>query len=109
MTKWVNHFPTKQETAFPMKGDIMGNDMVGQAIEAMKQFRPNKTVMKIWEKGKICLILAAKDPDNWQMEMDPYYIFADGKVDGVSFIDNATKLKRIARPEKLIYHNKDIA
>ena len=34
------HFPTKQETAvYHLKGDIMGNDLVGQAVEAMKKYR----------------------------------------------------------------------
>lgn len=87
----------------------MGNDLVGQVFDAFKDYRPNKTIMKIWNKGKICLILAVKDPDEWQMEMDPYYLFADGKVSGVSYIDNATKLKRISKPEYLIYHDKSIA
>lgn len=103
------HFPTKQETAVRhLKGDIMGNDLVGQAIEAMKKYRPEKTVVKIWNKGKSCLILAAKNPKEYQMEMDPYYIYAEGAISGISYIDNANKLKKIMMPEYLAFTKKDI-
>lgn len=86
----------------------MGNDLVGQAVEAMKKFRPNKTVMKIWNQKDLCVILAAKNPSEYEMEMDPYYIYAKGKVDGVSFIDNEAVLSKVMKPENLIYTNKDI-
>ena len=85
---------------------ILGNDLVGKVFDAFKEYRPSKTIMKIWNKDKVCIILAVKDPAEWQMEMDPYYIYADGKVAGISFLDNATKLKRITKPENLIYHSK---
>lgn len=104
------HFPTKQETAVRhLKGEIkMGNDLVGQAIEAMKKYRPEKTVIKIWNKGKSCLILATKNPKEYQMEMDPYYIFAEGAISGISYLDNAAKLKKIMKPEYIAYQNKSV-
>lgn len=104
------HFPTKQETAVcHLKGEIkMGNDLVGQAIDVMKKYRPEKTVIKIWNKGKSCLILAAKNPKEYQMEMDPYYVFAEGAISGISYLDNADKLKKIMKPECLAYVNKSI-
>ena len=86
----------------------MGNDLVGQAIDAMKKFRPNKTVIKIWNKGKLCVILAVKNPDSWEEEMDPYYVYGDGKVDGISYLDNADILDKIVKKEYLVYTNKDI-
>ena len=91
-----------------MKGDYMGNDLVGKVIDKMKEFRPNKTVMKIWNQNKLCVILAVKNPAEWQMEMDPYYVYIDGKVDGVSFIDNEGVLSRVMKPRNMIYHNKSI-
>lgn len=98
------HFPTKQETAVcHLKGVKMGNDLVGQAVEAMKKYRPEKTVVKIWNKDNSCLILAAKNPDEYEMEMDPYYIYAKGAIAGISYIDNAAKLKKIMKPEFLVY------
>ena len=93
----------------------MGNDLVGKVFDVFKEYRPSKTIMKIWNKDKVCIfydavivvciILAVKDPAEWQMEMDPYYIFVDGKVDGISYLDNAAKIKRITKPEYLIYHD----
>lgn len=105
------HFPTKQETAVcHLKGEkTMGNDLVGQSVEAMKKFRPNKTVMKIWNKKDLCIILAVTDPANWEMEMDPYYVYANGKVDGVSYIDNVNVLSKVMKPEYLVYTNKEIS
>lgn len=84
----------------------MGNDLVGQAIEAMSKFRPDKTVMKIWENNKICIILAVLDPKQYETEMDPYYIYTDGKVDGISYLDNADILIRLLKPENMVYQNK---
>lgn len=84
----------------------MGNDLVGQAIEAMKKYRPEKTVIKIWIKNKVAILLAAKEPSQYEYEMDPYYIFVDGHVDGISYLDNGTKLKRIMKPEYLAYQKK---
>lgn len=84
---------------------ILGNDLVGKVFDVFKEYRPSKTIMKIWNKDKVCIILAVKDPAEWQMEMDPYYIFVDGKVDGISYLDNAAKIKRITKPEYLIYHD----
>lgn len=86
----------------------MGNDLVGQAIEAMKKFRPNKTVMKIWNKKDLCVILAVKNPETWQEEMDPYYVYAKGKVDGISFIDNEAVLTKVMKPEYIAYKNKSL-
>lgn len=86
----------------------MGNDTVGKVIDAMEKFRPNKTVMKIWNKKNLSVILAVKNPKEWQMEMDPYYIYSDGKVDGISFIDNESILSKVMKPEYLIYHDKSL-
>ena len=47
----------------------MGNNLVGQVNDAMEKYRPDKTVIKIWNKGKLCVILAAKNPAEWEMEM----------------------------------------
>ena len=86
----------------------MGNNLVGQVNDAMEKYRPDKTVIKIWNKGKLCVILAAKNPAEWEMEMDPYYIYADGKVSGISYIDNGDVMKKVLKPENLIYHDPSI-
>ena len=84
----------------------MGNDLVGKVVDAMKQFRPDKTVMKIWNKKDLCVILAVKDKSKWVEEMDPYYVYANGKVDGISYLDAEPVLSRVMRPEFLIFVNK---
>lgn len=86
----------------------MGNDMVGQVIDKFKEFRPAKTVMKIWNKKDLYVILGVKDPSQWETEMDPYYVYSNGKIDGVSYLDNAEVLDKVMKPEYLIYHDKNI-
>ena len=86
----------------------MGNDLVGQIFDKFKSFRPDKTIMKIWSKKDMAIILAVKKPSEWQMEMDPYYIYSKGKLDGISYLDNANVITRITKPENLIYHNPDV-
>lgn len=84
----------------------MGNDMVGQIIDEFNKTRPEKTVIKIWNNGKLYVILAARDPQNYKMEMDPYYMYTEGKLFGVSYIDNADTMEKVVRPENLIYMKK---
>lgn len=84
----------------------MGNDLVGQIFDAFQKFRPGKTIIKIWNKGDLSIILAVKDPKEWEMEMDPYYVYSKGKIDGISYIDNADLVSRVAKPNFLIYHDK---
>ena len=84
----------------------MGNDLVGQAFDAMEKFRPDKTIIKIWNLNNLCIILAVKDPEQYETEMDPYYAFANGKVEGISFIDNEAVLSKVMKPQNLIYHLK---
>lgn len=84
----------------------MGNDMVGQIIEGFKSFRPDKTVVKIWNKNKLYVILGAKDPTKWEYEMDPYYIYTDGKFNGISYLDNEEVLSKVLKPQYLIYTKK---
>lgn len=84
----------------------MGNDMVGQVIEAFKKVRPERTVMKIWNYQKAYIILGVKDPDQWEYEMDPYYMYIDGKISGISYLDNAELLIKALKANNLIYVNK---
>lgn len=84
----------------------MGNDLVGKVVDKMKEFRPKKTTMKIWNKKDLCLVLAVNDPKNWETEMDPYYAYVNGDIAGVSFIDNEEILSKVMKPENLIYKNK---
>ena len=84
----------------------MGNDMVGQVIDKFKEFRPNKTVMKIWNLGKVYIILGVKDPEQWEYEMDPYYMYCDGVIDGITYLDDADELDVIMEDDNLIYSKK---
>jgi len=86
----------------------MGNDMVGQVIDAFKKFRPNKVVAKIWNLNKAYVILGVRDLKQWQYEMDPYYTYIDGKVAGISYMENESLMKKMLKPENLIYVNKTI-
>lgn len=86
----------------------MGNDMVGQIVDKFKEFRPDKVVAKIWNLNKAYVILGVHDINKWQYEMDPYYTYIDGEMAGISYIDNESLMKKILKPENLIYVNKSI-
>lgn len=85
----------------------MGNDMVGQIIEEFKKLRPNRTIMKIWNKQKLYVILAVKDPSKWEYEMDPYYTYIEGQFAGISYLDNSDTLGKVLKDQYLIYLRKE--
>jgi hypothetical protein len=86
----------------------MGNDLVGQIFDKFKSFRSDKTIIKIWNKKDLSIILAVKNPKEWEMEMDPYYVYSKGKIDGISYIDNESLVSKITKPEFLIYKDKSL-
>lgn len=86
----------------------MGNDLVGQIFDKFKSFRPGKTIIKIWNKKDLSIILAVKNPKEWEMEMDPYYVYSKGKIDGISYIDNESLVSKVTKPEFLIYKDKSL-
>lgn len=81
----------------------MGNDLVGVIIDAFKKVKPELTVMKIWNKSKLSIILAVHDPNNWEKEMDPYYAYSNNCIDGFTFIDNMPIVDKVVRNNYLIY------
>lgn len=81
----------------------MGNNLVGVIIESMKKVKPELTVMKIWNKNKLSIILAVHNPNKWETEMDPYYAYVDGNIDGLTLTDNFEVVNKVLKNEYLIY------
>ena len=84
----------------------MGNDLVGQIIEAFKKDSPELTVIKIWNKKKLNVVIAVHNPENWREEMDPYYAYVDGLIDGLTVMDNLPVLEKVMVDSNLIYVRK---
>lgn len=81
----------------------MGNDLVGVIIDSFKKVKPNLTVMKIWTKSKLSIVLAVNHPESWRDEMDPYYVYSAGNIDGLTLTDNMDIVDKVIRNEYLIY------
>lgn len=81
----------------------MGNNLVGEIIEKMKKYNPNRKVVKIWNKGKLSIFLACNDPDNWMGEMDPYYAYNGESIDGLSVVTSMPAIKSLCVDKYLIY------
>lgn len=85
----------------------MGNDKVGQIIEEFKKYDSSRTVVAIWNKKDLYVIIAKHNPDKNAVEMDPFYVYADGKgIDGITYVDNQELLTQVMKPEYLIYERK---
>lgn len=82
--------------------------MVDEIIKAFKEHNSKMTVMKIWSKGNLHIVLAVFNPDEWNWEMDPYYIYDNGRIDGI-FLAQATELfDTVINDKCLIYKNPKI-
>ena len=81
----------------------MGNNMVGVIHDAFEKKYPELTIMKIWNKNKLYLVLAVEDVNNWKKEFDPYYYYNNGEIRGVSVIDNMDTLDTVMTDSNLIY------
>lgn len=81
----------------------MGNNLVGEIVEKMKVYNPDRKVVKIWNKDKLSIILACYDPDNWMGEMDPYYAYNGERIDGLSVTINMPILEKVCTDKYLIY------
>lgn len=82
----------------------MGNNLVGEIIDKMKSYDSSLTVVKIWNKAKLSIILACNDPSNWRMEQDPYFAYNGKKIDGLTFTDNIKAIKEVCTDSNLIYN-----
>lgn len=81
----------------------MGNNLVGEIVEKMKVYNPNRKVVKIWNKGKLSIFLACYNPENWMGEMDPYYAYDGENIDGLSVVTSMPALKAMCKDKYLIY------
>ena len=89
----------------------MGNEKVGQIIDAFKDYDPKLYVIAIWkinEKNGSYLVVAKHTPSKEAVEMDPFYIYnSELGIDGVTYVDNRDAFQKIMKPGNLIYEIKD--
>ena len=85
----------------------MGNNLVPEIIDKMKDYNDEATVAKIWNKGKLSIILACKNPSEWRTASDPFYAYNGDKIDGITVTDNMKVFNEVCKPENLIYSKVD--
>lgn len=77
--------------------------MVDEIINAFKEHNPKLNVIKIWIKGNLNIVLAVYDKARWRVEMDPYYIYDGGRIDGIFLAQEQDLIDKILIDENLAY------
>lgn len=80
--------------------------MVGQIVDAFKEQKPKLTVIKIWNRKELYIVLAAYSETEWKTEMDPYYTYVNGQIEGFSVMNNLPIADRVMTDNHLIYQRK---
>lgn len=84
----------------------MGNDMVGKIVDAFEKFNPELYVIAIWNMRDVYLVVAKHTPNKNDIEMDPFYIYSGGKIDGITYTDNKKIFDKLMKPDNLIYERR---
>ena len=82
-------------------------DIVNEIKDAFKKYNPDLYVIAIFNfVGGSYFVIAKHTPDKDTAEDDPFYAYANGKIEGITVTDSPERMasfQKTISPENLIY------